>query len=98
MNINTEELQSIAKLANIKIDNDLTEIHNKVLSIIKKINILQEVDTTCVKEFKHIHFQNPHTRQDTVDDKNNRDALAKLAANFNEEYYQVPLILTDTGK
>lgn len=98
MSINLETVQEIAKLAYIELDNDIEIMHNKLLSILKAVEILHQVDTTGVTPFKHEHFTQQNIREDIIDRNNIQDTLERIAPKFNNSAYQIPIVLTNTGK
>jgi aspartyl/glutamyl-tRNA(Asn/Gln) amidotransferase C subunit len=98
MSINLETVQATAKLAYIELNNDIEIMHNKLLSILKAVELLHQVDTKGVPPFKHEHFSQPNMREDIVDCNSTQKELEKLASKFNNDAYQIPIVLNNTGK
>ncbi len=98
MSINLETVQATAKLAYIELNDDTEIIKNKLLSILKAVELLHKVDTEGVSHFKHKHFNQPNMREDIVDGNNTQEKLEKLAPKFKNEAYQIPIVLNTTGK
>lgn len=98
MSIDLETVQATAKLAYIDLNDDIEIMHNKLLSILKAVEMLQKVDTTGTSPFKHENFANLNIREDIVSCNNIQEKLAKLAPKFNDDAYQIPIVLTNTGK
>ncbi len=94
MGIDLNNLRTIAKLTYIEINDDIKQMHDKLLSIIEKIETLKKVDTTGIEIFRHIHLPNQIMRDDIVDCENNSDKLAQVAPNFDNNGYQIPIIRT----
>lgn len=94
----SNNIKNIAQLANIELGEDLEVMQNKLFAIVNASQILQEINTDGIEPFKHIHLSQQTLREDIIESENVKDELAKCAPHFNKDGYQIPIVLTNTGK
>lgn len=98
MSINLDTLKKIANMAHIELGNDTSAEHDKLVATLANIQTLQTIDTTDTEAFTHKLAGEQTLRNDEATTQSNLDALAAIASNFQDDSYQVPNVLADSGE
>ena len=92
--ITKKDIEKIAKLARIEIDENACEtMTTEVGSIIKWIEQLQEVDTKNVEPLTNIHQNNLRMAADIVADGNITDDILRNSPHAKYNYFSVPKVI-----
>lgn len=92
MAITTQQLEHIARLAYLDVENVARQLQ-ECRTIIEDIEHLQKVDTTHVSPLQHPTSVTQYLRPDNHVVVPNTDDLSLSASTFIDHFYQVPLII-----
>lgn len=94
MSVSKEEILYIAKLANLKInDDEIEKYKNDINQILDYIKLLDEVDTTGVKPLSHPLEFNAKLREDVMIDSVSTEDALKNAPSHDGEYFKIPKVI-----
>lgn len=94
MSITSEDVQKIAHLARLQIDDDKTDDYasqiNNILSLVKD---MQGVDTTGIEPMSHPMHLSQRLRDDVVTETNQRELLQQGAPAVENGLFTVPKVI-----
>ncbi|MEX2132268.1 MAG: Asp-tRNA(Asn)/Glu-tRNA(Gln) amidotransferase subunit GatC [Pseudohongiellaceae bacterium] len=94
MAIGRSEVEKIAQLARLKVnDDEAAQVADRISSILALIDKMQTVDTTNVEPLSHPLDAIQRLRTDTVTETNERDYLQKIAPATEAGLYLVPKVI-----
>ena len=94
MSLSTKDIQHIAKLARLRVeDEDLESIKEDLNSILDHIETLQEVSTKDVPATSHVHGVVNVFRDDIAKKSLSSDEIEQNAPDFNEAGFRVPRVI-----
>lgn len=97
MFMSQQELEKIASLAYIKLNEDSAgQLTKDVSAIMEFVEQLQRIDTKNIKPLLHPLDIHQRLREDAADSINHVQELAETAPAFEEGLYLVPKVI-DTG-
>jgi aspartyl-tRNA(Asn)/glutamyl-tRNA(Gln) amidotransferase subunit C len=95
MKITKEEVQHVAKLARLQLDEDEIErMTTQLGNILNYVEKLEEVDTTGVEPTTHTQKAVNAFREDVVEDSLQRDDVLANAPEDNQESFVVPKVIS----
>ena len=94
MSLNKDQVQHIAMLARLKVnDADIDEVVAKLSGIVDFVDQLQAAPTDDVEPMAHPLHQVQRLRADVVTESDHRDAFQQNAASVQEGHYLVPKVI-----
>jgi len=94
MNIERQEIEKLATLARIAIDeNTIAEVTERLGSVLELVDQLQAADTSGVEAMAHPMQGTQRLRQDEVSEINQREALQAIAPDTEEGLFLVPKVI-----
>ncbi|MGB0669624.1 MAG: Asp-tRNA(Asn)/Glu-tRNA(Gln) amidotransferase subunit GatC [Porticoccaceae bacterium] len=94
MNIERQEIEKLATLARIAIDeNTIAEVTERLGSVLELVDQLQAADTSGVEAIAHPMQGTQRLRQDEVSEINQREALQAIAPDTEEGLFLVPKVI-----
>ena len=94
MNIKRQEIEKLATLARIAIDeNTIAEVTERLGSVLELVDQLQAADTSGVEAMAHPMQGTQRLRQDEVSEINQREALQAIAPDTEEGLFLVPKVI-----
>lgn len=94
MSLNKDDINKIAHLARLNINNDfqesITQDLNNILNLVDKI---QKIDVTNIKPMAHSTETKQRLAKDAVLETNVRDAMQKIAPHAESGLYLVPQVV-----
>ena len=94
MNIERQEIEKLATLARIAIDeNTIAEVTERLGSVLELVDQLQAADTSGVESIAHPMQGTQRLRQDEVSEINQREALQAIAPDTEEGLFLVPKVI-----
>jgi aspartyl-tRNA(Asn)/glutamyl-tRNA(Gln) amidotransferase subunit C len=94
MTLKTEEVQSIAHLARLQINNSDVEQYTKELSkILAVFEQMKAHDTTGILPMAHPMDATQRLRPDVVSETNQRDKFLAIAPDVEQHLYRVPKVI-----
>lgn len=94
MTLNRDDVEKIAYLARLKINDSAVEDYARNLSaIIGFVEQLNEADTASVEPMAHPLHAAQRLRQDVVTEKDQRELFQSLAPQAEEGLYLVPKVI-----
>lgn len=92
--LTTKDIQDIAHLARLGVDQDALEPLAKDLStVLELVEQLQAIDTTGVQPMEHPASASLQLRDDEVTEANQRDTLQAPAPSTEAGYFLVPRVI-----
>jgi aspartyl-tRNA(Asn)/glutamyl-tRNA(Gln) amidotransferase subunit C len=94
MNIERQEIEKLATLARIAIDEStITEVTARLGSVLELVDQLQAADTSGVEAIAHPLQGTQRLREDEVSEINQREALQAIAPDTEEGLFLVPKVI-----
>ena len=94
MPVDRKMVRRIARLARIKVsEEDVPRLESELNSILKWIEMLNEVDTSNVEPMTRVVAMTMKKRKDEVTDGNCADDILKNAPSVDDHYFVVPKIV-----
>ena len=94
MSIDYDVALKIAKLSRVKLTRVQTDkIVEELSEVLKFVQKLEEVDTSCVSPLNMVNTIEPQKRSDKVEDGNYREKILKNAPNVKEGFFSVPKVV-----
>ena len=94
MNIKRQELEKLATLARIAIDEStIAEVTERLGSVLELVDQLQAADTSGVEAISHPMQGTQRLREDEVTELNQRQALQAIAPDTEEGLFLVPKVI-----
>ena len=94
MSIDYDVALKIAKLSRVKLTRLQTDkIVEELSEVLKFVQKLEEVDTSCVSPLNMVNTIEPQKRSDKVEDGNYREKILKNAPNVKEGFFSVPKVV-----
>ena len=94
MNLDSEEIRRIARLARIAVtDKDAEETSHKLSGIFKMIEEMQSVDTTGVEPMSHALDLVQRLREDKVTEADQHERIQAVAPQVESGLYLVPKVI-----
>lgn len=94
MAIDQQEIEKIAELARIRIDDgQLQEVTERITQILAMVDQLQAADTTNVEPMANPLDDTARLRPDEVTEGNQREAFQKIAPAVENGLYLVPKVI-----
>ena len=94
MSIDYDAALKIAKLSRVKLTRVQTDkIVDELSEVLKFVQKLEEVDTSCVSPLNMVNPIEPQKRSDKVEDGNYREKILKNAPNVKEGFFSVPKVV-----
>ena len=94
MSIDYDAALKIAKLSRVKLTRVQTDkIVEELSEVLKFVQKLEEVDTSCVSPLNMVNTIEPQKRSDKVEDGNYREKILKNAPNVKEGFFSVPKVV-----
>ncbi len=92
--ITSTDIQHIAELAKIQIDDSECEkLSQKLSDILKLMTTMQSIDTGNVEPLAHAIYQNQKLRDDIANDDQQRDYYQNLSQDTQNGFYLVPKVI-----
>lgn len=92
--ITSKDIQHIAELAKIQIDDfECEKLSQKLGDILNLMAKMQSVDTANVKPLAHAIYQNQKLREDFANDDKQRDYYQSLSQDTQNGFYLVPKVI-----
>ena len=92
--ISTSDIQHVAELAKIHIDDaESQELSNKLSDILDLVEKMQSINTENIAPMSHAIYQNQKLREDQSEDLNERDYVQKLSKETHDGFYLVPKVI-----
>lgn len=94
MRINHEDIQQLAKLARIGIDEGIAEdVAAKISDILTMVEQMQAIDTAGIEPMANPLDAVQRLRPDRVDEENQRNAFQAIAPATEDGLYLVPQVI-----
>ena len=94
MNIKRQEIEKLATLARIAIDEStIAEVTERLGSVLELVDQLQAADTSGVEAISHPMQGTQRLREDEVTELNQRQALQAIAPDTEECLFLVPKVI-----
>ncbi len=94
MNIKRQEIEKLATLARIAIDESpIAEVTERLGSVLELVDQLQAADTSGVEAISHPMQGTQRLREDEVTELNQRQALQAIAPDTEEGLFLVPKVI-----
>ena len=94
MSISAEQIDQVASLARIRIDNaEKTALESKLSSILDMVDELQAAETQGITPMAHPLDATQRLRPDEVTESNEREKFQKLAPEAENGLYLVPRVV-----
>ena len=94
MNIKRQEIEKLATLARIAIDEStIAEVTERLGSVLELVDQLQAADTSGVEAISHPTQGTQRLREDEVTELNQRQALQAIAPDTEEGLFLVPKVI-----
>ena len=94
MNIKRQEIEKLATLARIAIDEStIAEVTERLGSVLELVDQLQAADTSGVEAISHPLQGTQRLREDEVTELNQRQALQAIAPDTEEGLFLVPKVI-----
>ena len=94
MNIKRQEIEKLATLARIAIDEStVAEVTERLGSVLELVDQLQAADTSGVEAISHPMQGTQRLREDEVTELNQRQALQAIAPDTEEGLFLVPKVI-----
>jgi len=94
MSIDKAEIQNIAWLARLAIDDASNRRYKKDLSdILALVEQMRNIDTTGIEPLAHPLEMNTRLRMDEITETNQRDHFQEMAPEVVDGYYIVPRVI-----
>jgi aspartyl-tRNA(Asn)/glutamyl-tRNA(Gln) amidotransferase subunit C len=94
MSIDQKTVRRIARLARIRVEEaDLARLEGELNSILRWIEMLNEVDTTDVEPMTSVVKMSMKMRDDVVTDGENARAVTGNAPRVEDDFYVVPKVV-----
>ena len=94
MNIERHEIEKLATLARIAIDDStINEVTERLGSVLELVDQLQAADTSGVDPMSHPLQATQRLRQDEVSEFNQREALQTTAPDTEDGLFLVPKVI-----
>jgi len=94
MNIKRQEIEKLATLARIAIDEStIAEVTERLCSVLELVDQLQAADTSGVEAISHPMQGTQRLREDEVTELNQRQALQAIAPDTEEGLFLVPKVI-----
>ncbi len=94
MKINKREIEHVAMLARLKLDDEeLTQFTTQIGDILSYVEKLNELDTTKVEPTSHVFDLKNVFRNDVVGSSLSREKVLSNAPEGTGKYYKVPKII-----
>ena len=94
MNIERQEIEKLATLARVAIDeNTIAEVTERLGSVLELVDQLQATDTSGVEAISHPMQGTQRLREDEVTELNQRQALQAIAPDTEEGLFLVPKVI-----
>ncbi len=94
MAINRSDIEKIAKLARLNINEDeITEVTESISNILSLVDKMQSTDTTGIEPMAHPMDAVQRLRPDIVTEKNEREKFQKIAPAAEAGLYLVPKVI-----
>ena len=94
MNIKRQEIEKLATLARIAIDEStIAEVTERLGSVLELVDQLQAADTSGVEAISHPMQGTQRLREDEVTELNQRQALQAITPDTEEGLFLVPKVI-----
>ncbi|MDA9090833.1 Asp-tRNA(Asn)/Glu-tRNA(Gln) amidotransferase subunit GatC [bacterium] len=94
MNIERQEIEKLATLARIAIDEStISEVSQRLSSVLDLVDQLQAVDTEGVEAMSHPMQATQRLREDEVTEINQREAFQAIAPETEDGLFLVPKVI-----
>lgn len=94
MSLSRSDVQLIASLARLEVDEEMLDIYAAELSnIMEMVSEMQEVDTDAIEPMSHPQDMELRLRSDDVTELEQREELQEIAPQTSEGLYLVPKVL-----
>ena len=94
MSIERQEIEKLATLARIAIDDStINEVNERLSSVLALVDQLQAADTTGVSAMSHPMQAIQRLREDEVTELNQREALQTVAPDTENGLFLVPKVI-----
>ena len=94
MSLNKEQIQYIATLARLKLqDDEIGDVVDKLSKIVDFVDQLQAAPTDDVVPMAHPLNMSQRLRADEITESDQRDQLQKNAPSVEDGYYLVPRVI-----
>ena len=94
MNIERQEIEKLATLARIAIDEStISEVSQRLSSVLDLVDQLQAADTDGVEAMSHPMQATQRLREDEVTEINQREALQAIAPETEDGLFLVPKVI-----
>ena len=94
MSIERQEIEKLATLSRIAIDEDtITEVSERLSSVLELVDQLQAVNTEGVEAMSHPMKATQRLREDEVSEINQREAFQAIAPDTEEGLFLVPKVI-----
>ena len=92
--ITKSEIQHVAELAKIQVNDAESELlSNKLSDILSLVEKMQSVDTEHVEAISHAVYQNQKLREDLSQNDNDRERYQTLSQETDNGFYLVPKVI-----
>jgi len=94
MAIDNKTVETIARLARLKIDdNDIEKYRSDISNILALVEQMEAVDTNGIEPMTHPFDATLRLREDEVTENNQRDQFQAVAPNSQDGLYLVPKVI-----
>jgi aspartyl-tRNA(Asn)/glutamyl-tRNA(Gln) amidotransferase subunit C len=94
MNIERQEIEKLATLARIAIDDStISEVSQRLSSVLDLVDQLQAVNTEGVEAMSHPMQATQRLREDEVTETNQREAFQAIAPETEDGLFLVPKVI-----
>ena len=94
MSIDQDTVRRIARLARIRVEeSDLPQLEGELNSILRWIEMLNEVDTTDVEPMTSVVKMSMKMRDDVVTEGGDAEAVTGNAPRVEDDFYVVPKVV-----
>jgi len=94
MSLTTQDVQKIARLARLAMDeNEIEAARSQLSGIFTLIAEMQAVDTTGIEPMSHAQDLSQRLRSDVVTEANQREAFQAIAPQVENGLYLVPQVI-----
>ena len=94
MSLTTQDVQKVARLARLAMDeNEIETARSQLSGIFTLIAEMQEVDTSGIEPMSHAQDLSQRMRSDVVTEANQREAFQAIAPQVEGGLYLVPQVI-----
>ena len=94
MTINAQDIQNIATLARLRIDeDDIADVTTRIAGVLDLVGQMSAIDTTGVEPMANPMDARQRLREDVVTEVNTRSEFQAIAPDVQDGLYLVPIVL-----